>query len=133
MYPGCTSRAFKRSADLERHYKQVHPVLDEIETFTCDYPRCARNKEGFRRKDHYRDHLRDYHKEDIGKRDARAPSTEQSEKSQIARKEWWRCRRCLCRVHTASDGSSCPSCDGEQKKQPRGAGSAQTYRAGPRE
>jgi len=55
---GC-DKSFKRKADLERHYEQKHMPHSEKFHFACDYTKCARALEPFRRADHYRD----YHKE----------------------------------------------------------------------
>jgi hypothetical protein len=68
LYPwGCLGKQtiFSRPADLERHYKNVHAPQDEKDRFPCGYPKCKRATSTFTRKDHYRDHLRDSHKEDI--------------------------------------------------------------------
>ncbi|KAF8847372.1 hypothetical protein BDZ45DRAFT_811630 [Acephala macrosclerotiorum] len=46
-------------ADLERHYKHAN-------TFAKPSNHSTLHKENNANKDHYRDHLRDYHKEDIG-------------------------------------------------------------------
>ncbi|KUJ10164.1 uncharacterized protein LY89DRAFT_787791 [Mollisia scopiformis] len=68
VYPfDCTGKqtVFTRPADLERHYKNVHSTQGPNQ-FRCDYSTCGRRSQPFTRKDHYRDHLRDYHKEDVG-------------------------------------------------------------------
>ncbi|EFX03478.1 c2h2 finger domain containing protein [Grosmannia clavigera kw1407] len=64
---GCDKK-FSRTADLQRHEKHVH--LDERSklNIVCDYTECPRNKQPFSRKDHYREHLRDSHGEDMTKR-----------------------------------------------------------------
>ncbi len=64
----CSQKPFSRSADLDRHYKQVHLGDAEKEHYLCDYAKCRRSGDSFHRKDHYRDHLREYHKEDLLKR-----------------------------------------------------------------
>ena len=67
MYPSSTCRrkeAFSIAADLERHYITAHAYNQD--SFPCDYRNCPRAIEPFRRKDHYREHLRGYHKEDLG-------------------------------------------------------------------
>ncbi|KAK5958050.1 hypothetical protein OHC33_001240 [Knufia fluminis] len=49
-----------RKADLKRHMQSVHdkPHID------CKYKKCDRKGDnGFRRQDHYREHLRGYHSE----------------------------------------------------------------------
>jgi hypothetical protein len=130
LYPGCDEKIFKRPADLERHHRNVHGEPDQKENFLCDYPPC-RARGAFNRKDHFRDHLRDYHKEDIGsmKREKRGGKREIDEemwvKLQAAwikeRKivaSWWRCPKCLHRVYIAESRYICQSCnhpcDGER-------------------
>ncbi|KAG6092657.1 hypothetical protein E4U30_005141 [Claviceps sp. LM220 group G6] len=68
LYPGCNSKPFKRRADLDRHYKHRHAAEDQKASFNCDYPHCNRRKNSFHRLDHFRDHLREFHKENIQKR-----------------------------------------------------------------
>ncbi len=57
------SRRCLNQGDLTHHINSVHK---NSLTFTCDYPKCDRSQNPFNRKDHYRNHLRDYHKEAIG-------------------------------------------------------------------
>ncbi|KAK4174414.1 zinc finger protein AEBP2 [Triangularia setosa] len=112
LVPGCNQKAFSRSADLDRHYKQVHIDEDKKTKFICDYKKCPRHELPFYRQDHFRDHLRDFHKEDLLRRskkendkwwDTRAPRAVYS--------GWWRCNRCLMeRVQVAVDGYTCPGC-----------------------
>src|SRR4051812_31455222 len=66
QFPGSCERSFGRPADLDRHYENLHVPLEERKRFECDYRRCTSKTHPFGRKDHYRDHLRDYHKEDLG-------------------------------------------------------------------
>jgi len=119
QYPGqCRGKqtVFGRPADLERHYKNVH--FDHMDVFPCDYPRCARLHEPFTRKDHYRDHLRDYHKEDIGSSKGRKSDDEQKAAKMQAiwlserniNAKYWRCARCLTRCHVAQVGWECTKC-----------------------
>ncbi|KAK5321008.1 hypothetical protein LTR70_004253 [Exophiala xenobiotica] len=62
-HPDCVDeknnpRSVGRKADLKRHMQTVHgdPHID------CEYRRCDRRGDhGFRRVDHYREHLRGYH------------------------------------------------------------------------
>ncbi|KAK7749181.1 hypothetical protein SLS62_008362 [Diatrype stigma] len=68
LAPGCDSKPFKRKADLERHYQQVHWDSATKTSYPCDYPRCPRATEYFYRRDHCRDHYREYHKEDLVRR-----------------------------------------------------------------
>lgn len=109
-YPGCNKGA-SRQADLERHYRIVHLDEDERTKYLCDYRRCGRHSAPFFRQDHFRDHLRIYHKEDLLRRgnrgdrewwDSRAP--------RALHGGWWRCSRCLVRVDQAAHGFVCPGC-----------------------
>jgi hypothetical protein len=88
------------------------------EQFPCDYPPCQRVREPFTRKDHFRDHLRDYHKEDLGS----AKGEKQFEKKKwlklqeawVAERKiipkWWRCPKCLHRIQIAESGFECRDC-----------------------
>jgi hypothetical protein len=109
LVPNCTPKPFKRNADLDRHYKQRHRAEDKKDTYHCDYSKCSR-KEGqpFHRKDHFRDHLREYHNEDLGKRGKRV-SDEWIDNKHV-RKDWWRCTRCLKRVMIKQHEFECPDC-----------------------
>ena len=105
---GCTAEPFGRSADLDRHQKQIHAIKDNRDKFYCDYRECQRKDGAFGRKDHFRDHFRDYHKEDIpqqGRTTTRGPYN-----SPNINIDWWRCSRCLKRVEVASNGYECPEC-----------------------
>lgn len=111
-YPACETKGgppkFTRAADLERHYVHFHGGHQ----FPCAYKKCARSTKPFSRKDHYRDHLRDYHKEDVGtskKTYADLPLTDYMGKFQINPK-YWRCTKCLVNVHVANHGWQCPDC-----------------------
>lgn len=93
---GCTSKPFRRFADLQRHYSQVHfPSLSDG-VYRCDYTNCSRKHESFGRKDHYRDHLREYHAEDICKRGT--PIDDEWLRGRRTSAIWWRCSKCLIRV-----------------------------------
>jgi DNA-directed RNA polymerase subunit RPC12/RpoP len=85
------------------------PVPAPPPAFFCDHPKCLRATRSFSRLDHYRGHLRDFHKEDIEKSrhckvDARWYATRRVTKS------WWRCARCLRRVVVKTQGYECPEC-----------------------
>ncbi|CAK7233665.1 hypothetical protein SBRCBS47491_008689 [Sporothrix bragantina] len=131
----CNSPAFTRMADLERHMKHIHMDADKKERFLCDYSECSRNSTPFHRKDHYREHLREYHLEDLLKRGSNAhrstsPNTASATASAADYKKtkklmqemqlqncktdpsWWRCARCLKRVSISERGWTCPSCKG---------------------
>ena len=120
LYPwGCSGKQtiFSRPADLERHYKNVHAPPDEKDCFPCDYSKCERATSAFTRKDHYRDHLRDFHKEDIGS----AKGEKKMDRKQwlTAQKIWlaerkisskyWRCAKCLVK-HSITYGWDCERC-----------------------
>lgn len=61
-------RGFKRHADLMRHMSTVHHRGDQ-EKFDCVKRSCPRKGEnGFTRKDHLTEHLRNFHLQDIPKR-----------------------------------------------------------------
>lgn len=109
---------FFRPADLERHYKSVHMNMDKKDCFPCDYTKCGRSASPFTRKQYYRDHLREYHKEDFG--NPRGYNKMSKEKLDEARRQWlmgqhqsrkwWRCEKCLRRIHVAENGWRCQPC-----------------------
>ncbi len=105
LFPQCL-KSFDRSADLDRHQKQVHLSNGVKAKYGCDYRRCPRKNDHFHRKDHFRDHLRDYHKEDLFKRGG--GSTEAWLKERNIAKMWWRCSHCLMRVDKSR--WECPGC-----------------------
>jgi hypothetical protein len=97
----------------------------EKEGFYCDYGKCPRSKDPFSRKDHLRDHLRDFHKEDIGfaKGEKSSKDIEKHRKWQQAQKIWlaernisdkhWRCAKCLIMNYVAQAGWQCSNCKRE--------------------
>ncbi|KAL6359073.1 hypothetical protein LRP88_09273 [Fusarium phalaenopsidis] len=121
LHVGCTSRPFRRVADLQRHYKHMHQP-ESNEAYYCDYPRCTRSREPFRRRDHFRDHLREYHREDIQKR-GEVVNEEWLDDHHSA-SSWWRCARCLIRVYVSQNNFECPQCKGscEPKRKERRRG-----------
>jgi hypothetical protein len=52
----------------------------------CDYPRCARSHDSFTRKEHFRDHLKVYHKEGIGR--AKGNEKQEKRKWQLDQQRW---------------------------------------------
>ncbi|PQE13419.1 C2H2 finger domain-containing protein [Rutstroemia sp. NJR-2017a WRK4] len=105
LYNNTPSQVFldlpRRPADLKRHYRQVHADADQKDTFPYDYPRCKRHINPSTRKDHYRGHLKDFHKEDIGsaKQGKNVRATKKWQEVQQAWLEerrvdlqWWRCK-----------------------------------------
>lgn len=108
LHPGCTAKPFRRRADLDRHYKHRHAPESQKESFNCDYPRCARRSDPFHRLDHFRDHLREFHKEDIEKRGGTI-NEEWLGDRQVS-SNWWRCSKCLKRIYIDRNGYACPNC-----------------------
>ncbi|KAK0101757.1 hypothetical protein ONS95_006910 [Cadophora gregata] len=118
---------FTRRADLERHLKNIHGPEEMKRPFRCPYDPCINGRHlpgnAFSRKDHMRDHLRDFHQEDIGaaRRERLARTDEERrrwEKEQrrwlASRKissRWWTCARCLERRYVERDGWNCATCD----------------------
>ena len=107
FFDGCT-KGFGRSADLDRHQKQVHTREEARDKFYCDYQRCQRKDGAFGRKDHFRDHFRDYHKEDIPQRGRSASKSWADER--YINIDWWRCSKCLQRMTVAEVGYECQEC-----------------------
>lgn len=116
QFPGRCGKSFTRPVDLERHYMNVHASRDPKDLLTCDYSRCYRAEEAFTRKDHLRDHYRDYHKEDIGGSKATRKSKDPGQAledwwaERIVKSSWWRCPKDLKRVRVEVDGFECPDC-----------------------
>jgi hypothetical protein len=121
LYPGCNSKQtiFGRPADIERHYQTAHKCR-ERDKYWCDYAECHRVSDPYSRKHHFRDHLIQYHKEDIW---SRGSSNSLSKDAYQGHNErllwqagryiddvWWRCARCLIRCYIAKDGWVCPNC-----------------------
>ncbi|CZS87883.1 uncharacterized protein RCO7_00864 [Rhynchosporium graminicola] len=120
------SKPFTRSADLARHMQNVHGPQEGRNKFCCSYKTCINDrhldKNAFSRKDHYRDHLRDYHNEDIGaaKGFKDAKNDKQKYAWAKAQKIWltsrnisanhWRCARCLTKKWVSKHGWSCDEC-----------------------
>lgn len=125
MHPSsCTQKGepsiFTRPADLERHYIHVHSK--PTETHPCDRTNCERGQRPFTRKDHLRDHLKEYHKEDLGEakrpKNRKAMTDKQWREAQVAWKSerlvssvWWRCVKCLKRVYILKEGWQCSICN----------------------
>ncbi|KAH9900202.1 hypothetical protein F4778DRAFT_782313 [Xylariomycetidae sp. FL2044] len=68
LQANCPASPFKRKADLQRHYRHKHQDVSTLEAFPCDYRKCARHREPFFRLDHCRDHYREFHLDDVLKR-----------------------------------------------------------------
>lgn len=98
----------------------MHLAPDQKDSFLCDYLRCSRANDPFTRKDHFRDHLKDYHKEDIGTAKG-GKKLERRERPKVQQKwldervifpAWWRCARCLIRNYVADVEWECRECKG---------------------
>jgi hypothetical protein len=83
--------------------------------YKCDYPKCPHD-EPFR-KDHLREHYREYHMEDLVKRGPKQDTAEPEDwwKSRNIKFNWWRCCRCLQKTKTG-DSWKCTKC--HQKCEP---------------
>jgi len=128
LYPGCKQKPFGRSADMERHIQKIHFPHSQKEKYNCDYKRCQRSNsgdekdksasggvgpargEGFTRRDHYRDHLRDFHKEDILKRGQGGSESMKWLRDRQVDLRWWRCGKCLNRIKVDRHRYQCPDC-----------------------
>jgi hypothetical protein len=96
---GCArKKGFGTNCDLQRHKRSCH---EQSIIFHCDYRRCERSKKPFTRKDHYREHLRDFHQEALGK-------VKQNESKERVDPTWWRCVICLTK--NSKEQSICKSC-----------------------
>lgn len=130
----CGVKPFARNADLRRHMAHKHTAPGALEKWFCDRKNCLRSEEGyhkmlerrgglspysphdcssgkdngtgpFLRKDHFKAHLRDIHKEPLPKRSAREdPNWGEGKTFQP---DWWRCHKCLQRVYRHKDGFAC--------------------------
>lgn len=94
--PECTSNPFKRPFDLERHFNTVHGQ-GKANHFFCDYQKCP-HKDPFDRKDHCREHYREYHREDLLKSTQKDAAKWLKDRNIVL--SWWRCSRCFNRNQT---------------------------------
>jgi len=110
--PECGGKSFNRSADLDRHMKNIHTKEEEKKGYKCDYKKCPRHNKHFFRQDHFRDHLRDQHKEDLPRRSTKPDAKFWASRSlRPFENGWWRCNRCLLRrVDIATHAFLCPGC-----------------------
>ncbi|KAL2757350.1 hypothetical protein ACRALDRAFT_2025165 [Sodiomyces alcalophilus JCM 7366] len=74
--------------------------------FYCDYSACPRRTDGFNRKDRFRLHLQETHKEDVNKKGGRMEDSWLD--SRKMSNKWWRCTKCLERVKIEEHGWECP-------------------------
>ena len=108
----CEHTKFRRHSDLDRHYKTKHNLCLEEDKWSCDYKKCIRSTtDPWTRKDHYRDHLRDYHKEDIPKE--KGNEDKQWWDDRKINPNYWRCKACLRTVDRQSEGWTCVMCNKE--------------------
>ena len=107
---GGTRPVFARWADLIRHYTRIH--AREKESIPCDYQNCTRAKDPFGRKDHYRDHLRDFHKEDMSRPSVSKKGVDKEawRRERRVNERWWRCSKCLIRINVSKNGWKCSTC-----------------------
>ncbi|PVH85262.1 hypothetical protein DL98DRAFT_55152 [Cadophora sp. DSE1049] len=129
-WPGKCNRQgepFSRPADLERHLKNVHGPRDLRDKHCCPYNPCLNGrhlkKNSFTRKDHLRDHVRDFHQEDIGaaKGEKTARTKEEKRQWQKEQEKWiasrkitpthWTCTKCVVRMIVAEHGWHCTECN----------------------
>jgi len=110
--PSCHNPTFNRATDLVRHNACFHACEIEEPKLFCDYSKCPRHETPFYRIDHFRDHLRDLHKEDLFHRGCQHDKQWWNSRSSDAIfKGWWRCYRCLVpRVDIRAYGFVCPTC-----------------------
>ncbi|RKU49372.1 hypothetical protein DL546_002187 [Coniochaeta pulveracea] len=111
LHPEC-GKYFNRPADLDRHQKNVH-CKDRNKGKCCDYRSCGRHDHAFRRPDHFRDHLRDIHREDLLKRGGAAEADADWWKGRsptAVYNGWWRCGKCFRRVSVDKHDWQCPGC-----------------------
>ncbi|KAH7389025.1 hypothetical protein BKA64DRAFT_128083 [Cadophora sp. MPI-SDFR-AT-0126] len=96
--------------ELATDYLHTEPMQGIIEqmTFKCDYDSCHQTQsKTFSQKEAYRDHLRDFHREDIlGSRRVDDLWFE----TRDIQERWWRCKNCLSRVPISQDGYTCSTC-----------------------
>ncbi|KAK8014676.1 hypothetical protein PG990_007972 [Apiospora arundinis] len=118
LFPQCDSKPFKRKADLDRHWEHVHLPPEQKTTYFCDYPKCSRHAEPFHRMDHCRDHLREYHKEDLVRKNGK--EDDEWYRNRKVSTKWFRCTKCLRRNQIKESGWACPycnvSCDKKRQK-----------------
>ncbi len=98
----------------------MHLADEKKPKFQCDYKRCSRHTNPFLRQDHFRDHLRTFHLEDILRRGN--PGNEEwwlKRSKRAMQGGWWRCSRCLLRVAQAEHGWLCAGCGNPCEKERR--------------
>lgn len=90
----------------------LHGDKVDEEGHFCDCDPCPRKGQSFHRIEHLRDHLRDYHLEDIPRNRKFGKESKQVEwfTSRKLDKGWWRCKGCLGRVSNSEHRWFCPRC-----------------------
>jgi len=122
--PNCQAKPFTRHYDLERHFLTRHQsdkeqgdkAQSESVLFKCDYKKCSHTA---LLRDHCREHYREFHTEDLFKRGQPKHSMKKPEtveeflaaRIQGLNLNWWRCSKCLQRVHVSPNGYTCPTCN----------------------
>ncbi|TLD21474.1 hypothetical protein PspLS_09143 [Pyricularia sp. CBS 133598] len=109
-YPDCDA-VFDRSANLTRHVaKSKKHALEEgssssPEIYHCGFRSCQRTgRDAIPRKDHCREHLRNYHKQDLYKRGEKVGI--EWLKECLIDKAYWYCNKCLTRNSTVDMSSA---------------------------
>ncbi|KAF3009071.1 hypothetical protein E8E14_007699 [Neopestalotiopsis sp. 37M] len=109
--PGCESKTFfKRKADLMRHIEQIHQAPEQKKQFYCDYSTCDRSQDPFGRIDHFRQHYRDFHGEDLPRKSGESAKWYADKKQSVAKRSW-RCVKCLNKVNIKDSGFTCNNCN----------------------
>ncbi|KAK8069523.1 hypothetical protein PG994_006139 [Apiospora phragmitis] len=108
LYTQCEARPFKRKADLDRHWQHVHQPPEKKSTYYCDYSKCSRYSEPFHRMDHCRDHLREYHKEDLIRKNGK--EDDEWYRNRKVSSKWFRCTKCLRRNQIKESAWTCLDC-----------------------
>lgn len=118
----------------------MHGSKENLEKWYCDYKTCVRSERyvrdaeaaaaadhspspggavsqgygAFTRKDHYKAHLREFHKEALPKRNTKDDPNWMDGKT--IKEDWWRCLKCLKRVWIKKSGSTCWNCKSSMDK-----------------
>jgi rubrerythrin len=106
-----------RATALHKASRAQTAKRKEYQGMLCDYRKCLQH-ENLMRKDHLREHYREYHFEDLIKRGRSKlgkVKTETAEEFLASRVNslslrWWRCSKCLYRVQVNLNGYTCPIC-----------------------
>lgn len=95
----------------DREELLVHEESDAPENYSCDY-NCPKQGQAFNRIEHLRDHVRDFHLEDIprNRKIGKESKRIQWYNTRVVDKDWWRCKACMRRVQNSMRGWQCPNC-----------------------